>query len=474
MSIRRLTAHMHARLTRDDSGMSIIEVIAAFMIFSVISIGMLYSMSAMQRLTLESTLRQTASNLAAAEIDRIQAQPDAFDVHSIPANDPQALHTVDGVPFTVVSAVEWVTTTGSSGSCGTGGGNLQYKRVNVTVSWPGMYLKNAVRADSALAPDARINNPAYGTILVAITGEDGKPRSGVTVRVTPVSGGGGQPITDAIDPTDADGCSYILNVAPGIYKVEVEKSGYIDKTDAVTSVPFYPSLQVNAGATATAPFTYDSASTFNVTWAANHTTQPALPSNLDTTYIGGLKNGLKTSPTTPVKLYPMGAGYQGVAGDSAICLNVDPGLWTANTTMNAGVRADAVAPVPAPGGTTSLNIPMGVIDVPIPNSSSRYITAVQTPMAATQGNPGCVTGKTYTFSTQFARNSTQTIALPYGRWVIWVGNGVNVKTTAVTGVTIVTGPVVPLAGTPGALTTGLTGGGTVSGTTVNLDPRVAK
>jgi len=474
VSIRRLTERARARLSHEQGGMSIIEVIAAFMIFGVIAIGMLYSMTAMQRLTLESTLRQTASNLAAAEVDRIQSQPDAFDVHT---NDPGGVgvvYPVDGVNFTVLSKVEWVTTTGSTGSCGTGGGNLQYKKVNVTVSWPGMYLQNPVRADSALAPDARINNPAYGTILVAITGEDGKGRSGVTVRVTPISGGA-QPVTDTIDPTDSDGCSYILNVAPGVYKVEVEKVGYIDKTDAVTAVPFYPSQTVTAGATTTAAFTYDDASTFSVKWAGNHTSTPSLPNNLDTTFIGGLKNATKSTTASPVKLYPMSSGYQAVAGDPATCLNTDPGLWTSNSATYAGVRAAAVAPAPAPGGSANISVPMAVVNVPIPNNSSQYITAVQQTMSATGGNPGCATAKTYTFTTPFPKNSTQTIALPYGRWIIYVGTGVGVKTTAQSGITVVAAPVTPLDGTPGALTTGLgAGNSTVSGTTVNLDPRVTK
>jgi prepilin-type N-terminal cleavage/methylation domain-containing protein len=470
VSIRRLAARL-TRLTREDSGMGLIEVIVALTIFAVIAVGMAYSMTAMQRLTDESTHRETASNLAAAEIDRIQSQPDAFDVYSNDLGHPGVGQTVlvDGINYNVLSKVEWVTTTGSTGSCGTGGGNLQYKRVNVTVSWPGMYLQNPVRADSALAPDARINNPSYGTILVSVQGEDGKGRTGVTVRVTPVSGSGGQTITDTIDPTDSDGCSYILNVVPGVYRVEVEKAGYVDKTDAVTAIPFYPSVQVSAGSTATSAFTYENGMSFAMQWGANYATTPGIPSNLDTTYIGGLRNVLKPTPVTPVKLYPMSNGYQAIAGDSATCLNVDPGLWTANATLKAGVRADPV--LTSPGGSGTLNVPMGIIKVPIPNNTNQYVTAVQQVMVAGSGNPGCAAGKTYTFSTQFTKNTTQTLALPYGNWIVWVGNNVGVKTTAVTGITVVGGVVVPLAGTPGALTTGLSGGGTVSGTTVSLDPR---
>ena len=48
---------------------------------------------------------------------------------------------------------------------------------------------------------------------------------------------------------------------------------------------------------------------------------------------------------------------------------------------------------------------MGVANVTIPNDNNRrYITAVQQVTTASSGNPGCVTAKTYTFSTQFTKN----------------------------------------------------------------------
>ena len=53
------------------SGIGLVEVLVALMIFSIIAIGMGYSMLSISRLTGDSTARETATNLAAAEIDRI-------------------------------------------------------------------------------------------------------------------------------------------------------------------------------------------------------------------------------------------------------------------------------------------------------------------------------------------------------------------------------------------------------------------
>ena len=122
-----------------------------------------------------------------------------------------------------------------------------------------------MRADAALAPGTRINDPSYGTILVSVLGADGTGRSAVTVRVTPESGGGGAAITDTIDPTDADGCSYVLKVSPGKYKIEVEKSGYIDFNQV--TVPSYIQQDIAAGSTFTAGFQYDAAGTFTLKYA---------------------------------------------------------------------------------------------------------------------------------------------------------------------------------------------------------------
>ncbi len=457
------------RSLRKDDCIGLIEVLVALMIFSIIAVGMAYSMISISRLTADSTQRETATNLAAQEIDRIQSLPNAFAV----TDDDDNPVVVDGVTYNVARYLSWISTTGASGSCGSGGGNLQYKRVNVEVTWPGQYIDEAVRADSILAPTTRINDPSYGVILVSVLGIDGDGRSGVTVRVTPESGGGGVTITDPISNTDADGCTYVLKVSPGKYKIEVEKTGYID-TNQIT-VPSYTQQVVEAGSTITASFQYDNASSFVLNFAAtSNTTSPELPSNIETTYVGGLVNYVKTGTSSPLKLHPFGSGYQAVAGDSAACLNVDPDNWTETTTLLDGVRAPAVAT--APGASASLPIPMGVVNVQIPNDNNRrYVTAVQQVTTASNGDPGCATAKNYTFTTRYARNAIVSIALPYGSWKIYTGGSVG----ATSGSTLMSSGITPLDGvvkldTSGALVTGILGNSKFVSTVLTLDPREVK
>ncbi|MEO8262889.1 MAG: hypothetical protein ABI566_10005 [Pseudolysinimonas sp.] len=457
------------RLLRSNDGIGLVEVIVAVMIFAIIAVGMAYSIAALTRMTRESTSREIAANLAAAQIDKVQSYTDTFG-----AGDEVSTPTVDGVVYTVTTKLSWVSTTGSTGNCGSGGGNLQYKAVNVSVTWPGMYLASPVRADAALAPGTRINDPSYGTILVSVLGADGTGRSAVTVRVTPESGGGGAAITETIDPTDSDGCSYILKVSPGKYKIEVEKTGYIDFNQV--TIPSYIQQDIPAGSTFTAGFQYDSAGTFTMKYAATSTLQAtaAIPSNLETTFYGGLNPYVTTSPAS-LQLHPFTGGYQTVAGDPAVCKSTDPSQWTASTSggldMSAGIRPPAVA---ATAGSGTIPVPMGVVNVKIPNSNS-YITAVMQTGAASAGNPGCATGKTYTFSTRYTKNTTVPIALPYGTFLIYTGGSVGSKSTVGTSATLtVIDGVVSLVPVTGALMTGVLGNGNVAPTTniVTLDPRV--
>jgi hypothetical protein len=126
-----------------------------------------------------------------------------------------------------------------------------------------------------------------------------------------------------------------------------------------------------------------------------------------------------------------------------------------------------------PGGSATLPVPMGVVNVKIPSTAS-FITAVMQTGTASAGYPGCVTGKDYTFSTKYPASSTQSIALPYGKWIIYTGASLGAKTTAGTSSTLtVLDGVISLVPGTGDLLSGILGNGTVNGSNVvTLDPRV--
>jgi hypothetical protein len=463
VSIRRLAG----RLVRDEGGLGITEVIAAVMIFSVIAIGMAYSMVAMTRLTFESTNRETAANLAAAEIDRVHSIGDAFAVHS----SSETTQPIDGIPYTITTSVAWVSTNGEAGTCGGLGGNLQYKRVNVSVTWPGMVLQNGVHADTIMAPQTRINDPSYGTILVSVLGIDGTGQSGVTVKVTPADSAA-KAITTTIPATDVDGCSFVLKVTPGKYDVQIEKSGWVGTNQSAK--PLIEALQVTAGQTVTAGFAYDIASTFTLLYAANSVKSPTLPSNLDTTYLGGLAPYTATEPTSSIKLYFPATGYEAIAGVIAgtsgdlTCKSTDPLNWTETTTLNAGVRPYPVGSTL--GGSASLPIPMGVFTVKMPDRG--YVTAIQQSTGPADA-PGCQNPATYSWTTRYSKDSNQVLALPYGSWKLYWGTSFGSTSHQITSNVTPNDGVVKLDAS-GNLVKGILGNSKFSSNVLTLDPREPK
>jgi len=410
-----------------EAGMSIIEVIAALMVFSVITLGMTAALGTMAKLTRDDRGREVALGLASQEIDKVRAVGDAFDV----TNDEDQTQTVDGVTYTIDRTTQWVSTDGSTATCGGSGGNLQYKRVDVRVTWPNMaMLKGPVESDTLLAPASRINDPSYGTIIVSVLGADGTGRAGVTVTVKSSAGVAVTPI----DATDADGCSYVLKVTPGIYTVSVTKTGYIDYTQATT--PSQSNLQVTAGTTLPVGFQYDQAATFLPKLAPGFTGTPKLPDALKVNLISTRGVDSISASASSATLYPASGGYAAVAGDTytsttsaaPTCVDDDPVSWDAGTVNGVALAAGERQPASlAPGATGPLPIPLGVVQVTTDGSTTKLYARTTTAPSGT-GDPGCATAASYTYSGLKA-NTTYTLALPFGSWIIdktSTGSGMSV------------------------------------------------
>lgn len=451
-------------LGRDDGGFGIIEVLFAMLIFMVVSVGIAYSMISTLRLSSDSSSREIAANLAASEIDNARAAGDPFTLY-----DNVRTVTVDSMDYTITRSTGWVSSTGSSAGCDTGSGSLQYKSVDVQVTWPTkLEMTSAVRSNTLLAPITRINDPSYGTILVRVTSPvPGKGVAGVPITLT-ASGGG---VAVAMANTDVEGCSYAFKVAPGNYTVTLNKPGYV-ATDQSSTPTF--SGTVLAGSTFIAPIQYDQAATYNITYASGSPSPSSIsyPTNLDTTFIStfGLYAPGDGTPSNR-KLHAFTTGYSVFAGKYVTpavapatpdpgCISPDPASWKEGTVgatvYAAGVRQPNVSA--APGDTVSLGIPMGIVGFTYTGLKDRYFTATSTNGAAATGDPGCGSKKVYLFGIKNNVNTPYRLALPYGTWQI------------------ATVPNSDGSGTATAVTDALSGNltGTPSLTTITLDPRVAK
>lgn len=454
-------------LRSGDSGISIIEVMVAALIFMVISIGIAQATVNSIRLAGDQRHRVTALSLAASEIDLVRAMGDPF---SVLTRDVPLVTVIDGISYRTYRDTEWVSGTGTDIPCGgTGTANLQLKRVNVKVEWTGQIMATrAVITNTVLAPDGRINDATKGSIVVAVKQSGGVGASGIDVTVTPVSGGATALAAQPPD-TNAEGCSYALKIVPGVYDVTVSKTGWVGEDFATAPVR---RVTVAAGATSQAEVIYyDLASIFNVTYAPGAPVGTKFPTDLGVSYVGGGGNGKPVTVVgTPssVKAYP-GDEYLVVAGtyvspaQSNGCASLDPSEWSASTwgavNLGDGSHGDLIG---APSGaTTAISVRMGIATVRTGASGGDwYITAVSTTPVAGSGDPGCGTAGTasaivYKFGQVLKRNTDTQIALPFGSWKLYYGTTAGAITTPFTTIT----------------TYSNAAPGMVSGNTVTLDPR---
>ena len=298
---------------QDESGVTLIEIVVAMMVFAIIAVGVAYALTLTVKMTGDARAREAASNLVAQEVDLDRSVGDVFTLV-----DGDKTVQLNGTTFHIHRDSNWVTSTSADATCGSGGGQLQYKRVNVSVTWDGMSAATpAVRGDSVIAPGTKLNDPTLGTILVSVLGVSGTGNAGVTVTATPSTpANGAVALTDAPDPTDPDGCSYILKVTPGTYDVTISEANNVDIFQAAAPVK---TIGVGAGAASSVSFQYDQAGKFTANYVSNYSSGSTLiPNNLDTTFNGGSKSFISTAASNAlsrqVSLHPFPSGYQVLAG----------------------------------------------------------------------------------------------------------------------------------------------------------------
>ena len=333
----------------------------------------------------------------------------------------------------------WVTSTDAGAQCGAATANsagaLEYKRVNVEVTWDGMRAGTTpIRSDTLLAPNSRINDPTLGTIVVSAENSLGGGSAGVTVNVQPSADPkGAVSVPNQGLPTDTDGCSYVLKVVPGNYDVTLTRTNYVDLTQNVTTSAKM-TVTVAAGGSALAKVSFDNGAVVT----SKYPTGALVPTNLQTTF-SSTRSVTVLSGSNPVRLFP--DSYQVIAGtyDAADCRAPDPAAWSVRADTAFGARMDPVTI--APGAAATVNVPMGTLAVANGGLSGKYITAVLQ-SATTGGNPGCPSpvGSNdaplikYTFPiTPNVPNNAATIALPYGTYKLYFGNNLGDTTTNLSG-----------------------------------------
>ena len=433
-----------------DDGFTLVEVIVAMLIFTIILTGFLYTMTASLTSTRDTRARVVAANLASQQIDVLRSAGSAFDV-----TDSSRDIELNGDTFHVKVLTDWITTAGVAASCEAGAtiASLAYNHVTVEVTWDNMREgARPVYSDTNLTPRTKINDPTLGTVLVGVINAAGTAVAGAKVSLTP-SGG------VAAATTDGDGCAYLLKVPPGDYTVTVSKADHVNEQQVAAPTA---AVKVTAGGASRISFAYDLATKYNVAYAPGLPSDVHIPDKLTTSFLSSygsfpMPSGTPSRAKT-FSLFPVASGYSILAGHYAEtpanpithCLSPDPGQWHQEPTK-VGQRPDAVAG--APGAVVNVAVPMVEVRLSGIKGSGNHLRAVYVPGGA--GDPGCGVDTIYSFGSVISSNAVK-IALPYGSWELYRGNSTSQTTRIENGISV------PTNGSVNA-TTGV----------VLLDPRVA-
>ncbi|QUW19666.1 prepilin-type N-terminal cleavage/methylation domain-containing protein [Agrococcus sp. Marseille-Q4369] len=392
-----------------EGGMTLIEVLVAMFVFAIISTLVLSSLVQLVGITRASQNQHVAANIAAEEIDLVRDAGDLFGV-----NDVTRPVTLNDTTFTVTRETEWVSATGADVSCGTGRETLSYKRVNVTVTWPG---GAPVRADTVLDSPDRLNDSTKGTVLVSVIDSLGEGAPGISVSLTPTADGA--PI--AATQTDAFGCAFFLQVTKGTYTVALSKPNYVgvfEKTPSRTGVV------VEAGGTQSFQFQYDLGGRLDVTLTpvpvaplprgSSITIPSGLQATLASTYGPRYVTPQRVTTAQAIEVHPRVPYrmFAGVYSDeaAAACASVDPMSWPTAVVEGRQLAAGASPEVSvAPNGRASLQVPMGLIRVDSTVNNLRVRRA-----EGRSGDPQCSSHQEFVFSSRVEANTY--IALPFGAW----------------------------------------------------------
>lgn len=401
-----------------DSGLSLIELVVAMVIFAIIASGVIAGLAASMKTARLDKNRVAATNLAARELEITRnefksssAAPGALatanyvvNPHALPGQTSGAALKVDGIPYTVTRDVEWLPAGSGKSTCD-GGSSITYPEmaVNVSVTWPSMGSVKPVTANTILTPPKGVLSSTLSFVGVKVLASDGLASQGRQVTLT----GPGGTLTDT---TAEDGCAVFAVSTAGTYTASMNTPGYVDFYGDQTPDK---TVVVTAGTLSQVTINYDKAATLTV----SYTTQSgySLPTGWPTLTLAntglqptGTRQVSVTSATTTVNsLWPFIDGYGLWAGS---CNQSDP-------AAAGGTRDPNFVLAPGASGSTTTNL--APVALTVKNTlgvaqANAVVTA--TPISTT----GCVTTENPLALGTTNSSGVLNTSLPAGKWTIKV------------------------------------------------------
>jgi prepilin-type N-terminal cleavage/methylation domain-containing protein len=409
---------LQARL-RDDSGLTLIELIVSMVVFSIAAAGIAGGFMAAVKTSGNDRGRIAAANLAQREVEIVRntfngtesgpatviAAGSAVNPNPLPGGTAGQALVIDGRPYTVNRSLSWLTADTGASPCDGGSATAHPKlALTVTVTWPSMGTIDPVEARTILTPPLGVLNSNTNFIAVKVIDSSGVANEGVQVNLIRNSTG-----TISTVSTEADGCGVFATTNTGSHTVSLDMVGHVDiNGEQLTS----KAININASSFQRVDFSYDQEATLQVqlTTDAGHD----IPSGVNSVTLAstGFTTGRRTFPAASAgvnqvgDLWPISSGYEVWAGS---CEQSDP-------AASGGTRP---APVLIDPGATSPTFQARLTPVEILVSEADGDPVAGSAMVAVPVSTATCAASELTLSlgTSGADGTIKT-SLPGGSWTI--------------------------------------------------------
>ena len=318
---------IRARVAREESGVTLIEVLVAAVLVAMLAVGVLRGLDAANANSGNNKNRSVAADLATQDQERLRA----YRAKELSNARETRTETVGGVPYTIVSRADWVSDSSGAASCSGTSARADYIRISSTVTWPEMYGAKPVAMNSLVAaPNGSFGDE--GSLGVPVLDRTGAGVPAVTVEVSGPKNVGGT--------TNSAGCVFFGFLPQGDYDVTISKTGYVDP-NGVSVVT--RSVGVANEATQNLSVDYDLAGrmTINVNTRRNGVTMASPTpyvslghSQLASPNTRVFGNGTPASSFTAPGLFPFTSPYSVYAGN---CAGANPSNLPAPAAVPPGL-----------------------------------------------------------------------------------------------------------------------------------------
>ena len=245
MSFSNGVKRVRRTLAGSESGFMLVELIVGTVVIITIAGGALVAIDSSYRTSQQERARAHAHAVAQADQSRLRG---------LQISDLANLHetrtvNVEGDPYTVTSAGEFVTDSTGTASCETASASPDYIRITSRVTWGGIGGHPPVLLQSIVAPPNGSVGADRGALAISVRGGQGQGIPGVQL-----SGAGPGNFSG---PTAENGCAIFGNLPAGNYTLTpTAPMGAVDQDG---NAPAPQTVSVVALSTNTVALQYDQA-----------------------------------------------------------------------------------------------------------------------------------------------------------------------------------------------------------------------